>query len=141
MLSPNCKSIKEEYKISSGNVKKLIPNLQDKENYILHEKNLELYLSLGLKLKKVHRALRFKEKPWLKDYIDFNTEKRKNAKNDFKKTHYKLMNNAVFGKTIENVRKRCNVYLETDPDHFLRQTAKPTFKGCKIIDENLVVVT
>ena len=85
MLSPYCKSIKEEYKISSGNVSKLIPNLQDKENYILHEKNLELYLSLGLKLKKVHRALRFKEKPWLKDYIDFNTEKRKNAKNDFEK--------------------------------------------------------
>ena len=80
MLSPYCKSIKEEYKISSGNVSKLIPNLQDKKNYILHEKNLELYLSLGLKLKKVHRALRFKEKPWLKDYIDFNTEKRKQAK-------------------------------------------------------------
>ena len=57
-----------------------------------------------------------------------------------KKVFFKLMNNSVFGKTMENIRKRCNVYLETDPDHFLRQTAKPTDKGCKIINKNLVVV-
>ena len=104
------------------------------------KKKLELYLSLGLKLKRVHRALQFREKPWLKKYIDFNTEKRKNAKNSFEKDFFKLMNNPVFGKTMENIRKRCNVYLETDPDHFLRQTAKPTYKGCKIFHENLVAV-
>ena len=57
-----------------------------------------------------------------------------------KKVFFKLMNNSVFGKTMENIRKRCNVYLETDPDHFLRQTAKPTYKGCKIINKNLEVV-
>ena len=104
------------------------------------KKKLELYLSLGLKLKRVHRALQFREKPWLKKYIDFNTEKRKNAKNSFEKDFFKLMNNPVFGKTMENIRKRCNVYLETDPDHFLRQTAKPTYKRCKIFHENLVAV-
>ena len=140
MLSPYCKKIKEDYKISSGNVQKLIPTLYDKEKYVLHEENLKLYLSLGLKLKKVHRVLQFREKPWLKPYIDFNTEMRKNAKNSFEKDFFKLMNNSVFGKTMENIRKRCNVYLETDPDHFLRQTAKPTYKDCKIFHENLVAV-
>ena len=65
---------------------------------------------------------------------------RKNAKNSFEKDFFKLMNNSVFGKTMENIRKRCNVYLETDPDHFLRQTAKPTYLGCKIFHENLVAV-
>ena len=140
MLSPYCKMIKEKFGISSGNVQKLIPTLNNKEKYVLHEKNLELYLSLGLRLKKVHRALQFREGAWLKEYIDFNTEKRKYAKNSFEKDFFKLMNNSVFGKTMENIRKRCNIHLETDPDHFLRQTAKPTFQSCKIFNENLVAV-
>ena len=140
MLSDYCREIKEKFKISSGNVNKLIPTLSDKKNYVLHEENLKLYLSLGLKLKKIHRVLEFSEKPWLKQYIDFNTEKRKGAKNEFEKDFFKLMNNSVFGKTMENIRKRCNIKLETDPDHFLRQTAKPTFVSCKIFHENLVAV-
>ena len=140
MLSGYCKDIKNKFKISSGNVHKLISTLYDKEKYVLHEENLKLYLSLGLLLKRVHRVLQFDEKPWLKEYIDFNTEMRKNAKNSFEKDYFKLMNNSVFGKTMENIRKRCNVYLETDPDHFLRQTAKPTYVSCKIFHENLVAV-
>ena len=79
MLSDYCREIKDKYKISSGNVSKLIPTLCDKKNYVLHEENLKLYLSLGLKLKNIHRVLEFSEKPWLKQYIDFNTEKRKHA--------------------------------------------------------------
>ena len=140
MLSDYCREIKNKFNISSGNVNKLIPTLNDKKNYVLHEENLKLYLSLGLKLKKIHRVLEFSEKPWLKQYIDFNTEKRKNAKNEFEKDFFKLMNNSVFGKTMENIRKRSNIKLETDPDHFLRQTAKPTFVSCKIFHENLVAV-
>ena len=140
MLSNYCREIKDKFNISSGNVNKLIPTLNDKENYVLHEENLKLYLSLGLKLKKVHRVLEFSEKPWLKPYIDFNTEKRKDAKNAFEKDFFKLMNNSVFGKTIENVRKRCDIKLETDPDHFLRQVAKPEYAGHKIFNENLVAV-
>ena len=85
MLSDYCREIKNKFNISSGNVHKLIPTLGDKKNYVLHEENLKLYLSLGLKLKKVHRVLEFDEKPWLKEYIDFNTEKRKEAKNSFEK--------------------------------------------------------
>ena len=140
MLSDYCREIKNKFNISSGNVNKLIPTLNDKKNYVLHEENLKLYLSLGLKLKKIHRVLEFSEKPWLKEYIDFNTEKRKKAKNAFEKDFFKLMNNSVFGKTMENIRKRSNIYLETDPDHLLRQTAKPTFVSCKIFHENLVAV-
>ena len=140
MLSDYCREIKNKFNISSGNVNKLIPTLRDKKNYVLHEENLKLYLSLGLKLKKVHRVLEFDEKPWLKEYIDFNTEKRKNAKNAFEKDFFKLMNNSVFGKTMENVRKRSNIYLETDPDHLLRQVAKPTYVSHKIFHENLVAL-
>ena len=140
MLSPYCKMIKNKFSISNGNVEKLIPTLLDKEKYVLREENLKLYLSLGLKLKKIHRVLQFNEKPWLKPYIDFNTEKGKNAKNSFEKDFFKLMNNSAFGKTMENLRKRCNVHLENDQDHFLRLTAKPTFQSCKIFSENLVAV-
>ena len=140
MLSPYCKMIKNKFGISNGNVQKLILTLYDKEKYVLHEKKLELYLSLGLRLKRVHRVLQFNEKPWLKPYIDFNTEKRKKAKNSFEEDFFKLMNNSVFGKTMENIRKRSNVYLENDYKHFLRQTAKPTYKSCKIFSENLVAV-
>ena len=140
MLSDYCREIKDKFNICSGNVNKLIPTLSDKTNYVLHEENLKLYLSLGLKLKKIHRVLEFSEKPWLKPYIDFNTEKRKEAKNAFEKDFFKLMNNSVFGKTMENIRKRSNIKLETDPNHFLRQTAKPTFVSCKIFHENLVAV-
>ena len=98
MLSDYCNEIKNKFKICSGNVRKLIRTLRDKKNYVLHEENLKLYLSVGLKLKKVHRVLEFDEKPWLKEYIDFNTEKRKDFKNSFEKDFLKLMNNSVFGK-------------------------------------------
>ena len=95
MLSDYCQNIKNRYKINSGNVRKLIPTFYDKEKYVIHEENLELYFSLGLKLKKVHRVLQFKQKPWLKEYIDFNTEKRKEAKNSFEQGFFKLMNNCL----------------------------------------------
>ena len=85
MLSPYCKYIQEQFGITIGQVAKLIPTLSSKKNYVLHYRNLQLYLSLGLKLKKVHRVVEFDQSPWLGQYINFNTQKRMGAKNDFGK--------------------------------------------------------
>ena len=99
------KKIADKYEIKVGEVKKLIPNLGNKTNYVVHYRNLQLYLSLGMKLSKIHRVLTFKQSDWMKKYIDFSTEKRMNAANDFEKYFFKLMINCVYGKTMENYEK------------------------------------
>ena len=109
MLSKYCKKIADKYEIKVGDVKKLIPNLGNKTNYVLHYRNLQLYLSLGMKLTKIHRVLKFNQSDWMKKYIDFNTEKRMNAADDFEKDFFKLTINFVYGKAMENLRKRINV--------------------------------
>ena len=85
MLSSYCSNIKNLHGNTSDNVKKLIPTLNKKTNYVLHYRNFKLYLSLGLRLTKIHRVLEFSQSSWLKDYIDFNTKMRTNAKNTFEK--------------------------------------------------------
>ena len=140
MLSNYCKKIATKYNISTGLVQKLIPTLRDKEKYVLHYRNLRLYTDLGLKIKKVHRVLQFDQSSWLKQYIDFNTEKRKNAKNAFEKDFFKLMNNSVFGKTMENLRKRVDIRLVTSKHKLLKLASKPTFVSSKIFNDNLVAV-
>ena len=103
MLSNYCKKIADKYEIKVGDVKKLIPNLGNKTKYVLHYKNLQLYLSLGMKLTKIHRVLEFKQSDWMKKYIDFNTKKRMNAANDFEKDFFELMISSGYGKTMENL--------------------------------------
>ena len=88
MLSRYCRKIADKYQIKVGDVKKLIPNLGSKTKYVLHYRNLQLYLALAMKLTKIHRVLKFKQSDWMKKYIDFNTEKRKNAANDFEKDFF-----------------------------------------------------
>ena len=139
MLSNYCKNIQKKFNISTGLVHKLIPTLNYKDKYILHYRNLQ-YIDLGLKLKKVHRVLEFNQSPWLKQYIDFNTQKRTQAKNSFEKDFFKLMNNSMFGKTMENIRKRVDVRLVTDENKLLKMTSKPTYVSSKIFNENLVAV-
>ena len=88
MQSTYCKNVADKYGIKVGDVKKLIPNLGNKIKYVLHYKNLQLYLSLGIKLTKIHRALQFKQSNWMNTYIDFNTKKRIHATNDFEKDFF-----------------------------------------------------
>ena len=140
MLSAYCKKIAKKYNISTGLVRKLIPTLRDKKESVLHYHNLQLYLNLGLKIKKIHRVLKFDQSPWLKQYIDFNTEKRKHAKNTFKKDFFKLMNSSVFGKTMENLRKRVDIKLVTNEKKLDKLTSKPTYVSSKIFNKNLMAV-
>ena len=140
MLAGYSKKIARKYNISTGLVHKLIPTLKNKQKYVLHYRNLQLHIDLGLKITKVHRVLKFNQSPWLKQYIDFNTEKRKNAKNSFEKDFFKLMNNSVFGKTMENIRKRIDVRLVIDSKKLIKWASKPTYVSSKIFNENLVAV-
>ena len=121
-------------------VEKLIPNLRDKKNYVIHYKNLIQCLKLGMKLKKIHRGIKFVESEFMKSYIDTNTKLRAQAKNNFEKDFFKLMNNSVFGKTIENIRKRVDVKLVNTEEKFKKLAAKPNYDGRKIFGENLISV-
>ena len=136
MLSKYCKEIADKYKIKVGDVIKLIRNLGNKTKYVLHYRNLQLYLSLAMRLTKIHRILKFKQSDWMKRYVDFNTEKRKNANNDFEKDFFKLMINSVYGKTMGNLRKRIKVRLVSNENDFLRYTSKPTNITHKIFDKD-----
>ena len=100
-------------RIKIDKCKKLVCDLHNKKKYVLHIKSLKQTLNHGLKLKRVHRIIEFNQKAWLKPYIDMNTELRKLAKDDFEKDLFKLMNNAVFGKTMENIRKHRDIKLVT----------------------------
>jgi len=127
VLSDYCRNIKTLHGNSSGTVSKLIPTLNRKTKYVLHYQNLKQYLSLGLRLTKIHRAVQFTQRKLLKSYIDFNTKMRKDAKTDFEKDFFKLMNNSVYGKTMENLKKICNVQLVTDEKKLNKLTSnQPT---------------
>ena len=114
ILSNHCKDIVDWYNIKIAGVKKLVPNLGDKVRYVVHYKNLKCYLPLGMKLVQIHRILKCKQSNSLKSYTDFNTKKRQESNDEFNKGFYKLMNNCVYGKSIESIRKRINVKLIKD---------------------------
>ena len=121
-------------------VEKLIPNLRDKDRYILHYKTLRRYLDLGLVLTRIYSGIRFEESKWLEQYISMNTNLRAKANNDFEKDFFKLMNNSVFGKTMENIRNRKDIKLITNRDMAKKYVAKPNFQGFNIFGENLMAI-
>ena len=140
ILPGYCKDIADWYDIRDGGVKKLIPNLSDKVEDVVHYKNLLYDLALGMKLVKMHRMLSFKQSSLLKSCVDFNTEKRKESTDEFNKGLYKLFNKCIYGKSIENIRKRIDIKLVNDKKKYQKIVNKPNFISQKIIDKNFVAV-
>ncbi len=131
----------------NGKIKKLIPNLNNKKNYLIHGLNLLQAIEHGLVLKKIHRILRFSQSTWLKEYIDLNTDMRTKAVNEFEKDFYKLMNNCIYGKTMENIDKRVDVKLVTQwckkgskRNTASRLIAIPNFHNLTIFSENFCAI-
>ena len=145
MLSQVQKDIHKYYYGKDANdekTNKLVLNIINKKKYVLYISALKCYLQQGLSLGKVHRAINFKQVNFLKLFIKFNTEKRKNAKNDFtkKKKMFKSINNSVYGKTMENVKKHGDFKIINTPKRFQKLVNKPLFKHRYIINKDLVIV-
>ena len=153
-LAPEIKSINEDmlpeyqkYLNDKLNIKyttvdkKLILDLLPKKNYKVYYKNLEYYLKLGLKITKIHRILTLDEKSFLKESIDLHTEMRKKSKDDLEKDLFKLMNNAIFGKSMENVLNRSNIKLiNSDPEKLSKLIKQPNFQNAYQISNRLALV-
>ena len=120
--------------------KKLICNLYDKKKYLVHINSLKKALNHGLKLKKIHRIIEFNQEAWLKPYIDMNTEVRKLARNDFEKDLFKLMNNSVFGKTMENIRKHREIKLVTTDKKRSKLVSEPNYHTIDLISKDLSII-
>ena len=130
-------------------VEELVPNLYYKKKYVVHIKASEQAINHGLVLERIHRCIEFKQSAWMKEYIDFNTRLRTAAKNNFEKDFYKLMNNSVFGKTMENIRKHRNIKLVNNKEEYLKNVMKPNFKsgtllgpdpmGCEMVKVRVVM--
>ena len=119
-------------------VEKLVPNLYYKCKYVIHIKALVQALEHGLVIEKLHKAIEFKQSAWMKEYINFNTRLRTEAKNDFEKDFYKLMNNSLFGKTMENIRKHRNIKLVNNEEEYLKNVMKPNFKSGTLLGSDLM---
>ena len=127
-------------KINVNGVEKLICHFKPRKNYVIHYRTLRQCLELGMRITKVHRGISFYQSSWMEPYIRKNTELRKTAANNFEKDFFKLMNNSVFGKTIENIRKRQNVKIVDNRKTALKLSSRPNFDRCIIFDKNLIAL-
>ena len=125
-------------KMKINGVEKLVPNLCYKRKYEIHIKALVQALEHGLVIKKIHRAIEFKQSAWMKEYIGFNTRLRTEAKDDFEKDFYKLMNNSVFGKTMESIGKHRNIKLVDNEEEYLKNVMKSNFKSRTLLGPDLM---
>ena len=125
-------------RVEMNGVEKLIPNLYNKKKYVVHYEVLKLYVKHGVRITKIHRGITFKESVWLKDYIDMNTRLRTKSKNNFENNFFKLMNNSVFGKTMENIRKRTDIKLVTTQEQAEKYINKPNYTHRTTFSDDLV---
>lgn len=141
-LSPTAREIcvKNSLKHSVG-TEKLMTTFLPRKSYVLHYRNLQLYVKLGMKVSKIHRGIKFKQAAVFREYIEFNSNKRAQATNCFDTDYYKLLSNSLFGKTIERPEKRCRVVLTSDPKKHQKLVGSPCYKASKIIHPKLVGVT
>ena len=121
-----------------NSIEKLVPNLHNKKNYVIHIQALNQALAHGLILDRIHQAIEFDQSAWMKPYINFNMQLRTKATNDFEKHFFKLINNAVFAKMIENIRKHRNIKLVTNRESYLKTVMKPNFKSGVLFGEILM---
>ena len=127
-------------RIKIDKTQKLVCNLRDKKKYVVHISILKEALNRRLKLKKVHRVIEFNQEAWLKKFIDMNTELRKKVSNNFEKDFFKLMNNAVIGKTMENVRKHRDIKLVKTDHKRNKLVSEPNYQTMNLISENLSII-
>ena len=127
-------------RVEVNKCKKLVCNLFNKKKYVVHINALKQALNHGLKLKKIHKGIKFNQEAWLKPYIDMNTELTKAAKNDFEKDLFKLMNNSVFGKTMENIRKHRDIKLVTTDKKRSKLVSEPNYHTINLISEDLSII-
>ena len=141
-MSDYQKRLMKELELKPPDSKKLLLTLEDKSNYVVHYRNLQFYLNLkqGMKLKRVHRVLEFEQECWMEPYIRMNTEFRKNSKSDFEKNFYKLMNNSVFGKTMENLRNGVDIKIvrSNETDKIRKLVASPLYSRHVMFSKDLV---
>ena len=135
-MSDYQKRLMKDLELKPPDSEKLLLTLEDKNNYVVNYRNLQFYL----KLKRVHRVLEFEQECWMEPYIRMNTEFRKKAKNDFEKNFYKLMNNSVFGKTMENPRNRVDIKMvrSNETDKIRKLVASPLYSRHVIFSNDLV---
>ena len=145
-IQKNFRELHNEYPLAPerlmvNKVEMLIPNLRDETKYVLNYKTLKLYLSVGLKLKTIHRGISFYEEAWMNSYIEKNTNLRaKKDATEFEKDFYKLMNNSAFGKTMENIRTRVDIRLKSNEKSVKKLASKQNYERTTIFDANLVAV-
>ena len=135
VLPPEQIEIKNMYDIKVFEI-----NTLPKENHVVHYRNLKYYLSNGWKLTEVHKILKFKQEPWMKEYIDFNTQERIQATNEADKNFYKLMINSAYGKTMENMRKRMKIRIVINGKDFVKYTSRPTYIGYRKIGKDFYAI-
>jgi hypothetical protein len=149
MLTPEMKSQIKMLNASRGNREdaemhtchKLVGTCLDKKEYVVHFKILKFYLEKGLKITRIHQCIRFKQENIYKNYIDLQTERRSQAKNEFEKSFYKQKNCSLFGKSMENMRNRIKAVLVGEAYEYVKNASTPTFSGVTILAPELAIIS